>query len=295
MDHTKIAEHTWMIDNPFHDQRGVLATYWLDTGETTLVIDPGAPIQIPQVLETINKPIDYTILTHIHLDHASGTWMINQKHPDQTTIVHPRGKPHLTDPTTLLEAAKRQFKEDMPDYGKIEKHPPDNIRTTRDNETLNLGALELKILWTPGHSSHSQCIHDARSGCLFVGDAAGHKIRDLVLPASPPPFNPEYALESIDKMIKTEPETICISHYGINRNPHEYLENYRERVRKWKNLSHLAAQRNKDITQLYKMIQREDPEIEKTINQHPETKHSIYSSLAGFLSYANWVNEVNPA
>jgi glyoxylase-like metal-dependent hydrolase (beta-lactamase superfamily II) len=121
---SEISPNVHLIDTVFQKKTGVLASFLIKSDKFSL-IDPGPPIQANQILNIIQdtvEKIDLILLTHIHLDHASGTWNILEKHPECRVIVHPRGAEHIVDPERLLEAALKQFKGEMPPYGEIKKH-----------------------------------------------------------------------------------------------------------------------------------------------------------------------------
>ena len=99
------------MDTVFQGKTGVLGSY-LIRGEKTALVDPGPPVQAVQIIDELRRrdeKIDYIALTHIHLDHAAGTWNMLQEYPEAEVVVHPRGARHLIDPTNLLEAALKQF------------------------------------------------------------------------------------------------------------------------------------------------------------------------------------------
>ncbi len=293
MELQRISSNTVMIDVPFHGKSGVLGTYIVE-GEKIAVIDPGPPVQAKILLEWLNKQkkrVDVVALTHIHLDHAAGTWNIIDRYPEAVVYVHPRGSKHLVDPSALLDAADKQFRGNMPDYGEVKGLPVGNIRESLDGEVLDLKGAQLKTIWTPGHSTHSQSYFEPSYRTLFTGDTAGQIIDDTILPASPPPFNPQQTIESIDKMIELKPETLCVSHFGYRRNAVKYLEMFKERIKKWENLSMKAAEEEAGLHKLFDMIQGDDSGVEKLIASNPDAKHSVYSSLTGFLGYAKWIKE----
>jgi len=281
-----------MIDTVFQGKTGILGTY-LITGDRTALIDPGPPVQATQVLEILKQlgvKINLIALTHIHLDHAAGTWDILQEHSKCKVIVHPRGSKHLVDPTNLLEAALSQFKGEMPPYGEVNPVPHEVITESEEGMILDLGDTKLLVIWTSGHSTHSQSFFEPENGLLFTGDAAGQIVFDQVIPASPPPFNPEQTIESIEHMINLKPTIICISHFGYRENAVSYLSDFRDRVELWKRLSFEAIENGGGLRDLFELVHSNDKIIKKLIELHPEAKSDIYSSLVGFISYAKWKN-----
>ena len=281
-----------MIDTVFQGMTGILGTY-LISGDRNVLIDPGPPVQATQVLEILKQlgvKIDLIALTHIHLDHAAGTWNILQEHPKCKVIVHPRGSKHLIDPTKLLEAALSQFKGEMPPYGEVKPVPSEAIIESEEDMILDLGDTKLQVIWTHGHSTHSQSFFEPENGLLFIGDAAGQIIYDHVIPASPPPFNPDQTIGSIERMINLKPSIICISHFGYRENAVSYLSDFKDRVEQWKSLSFETVENDGGLRNLFELVYSNDEGINKLVESHPEAKSEIYSSLVGFLSYAKWKN-----
>lgn len=293
MEFQRINNNTWIVNNTLHGKNNVLATYLIES-DKPVIIDPGAPAQTDKLIKELEKRgirTDIIALTHIHLDHASGSWMMVEKNPDITIYVHPRGTNHLIDPTNLLKAAEQQFKGNMPEYGTVLGVKKEYIKETREGQTIDLGNTSLEVMWTPGHSTHSQSFFEPKNKMLFAGDAAGHIINDVAIPASPPPFNPKQSIESIDKMIDLNPQTICISHYGFKQNAVKYLEEYRKKVEAWESLSLEAVKNKLDLRGYYNLIYNKDTDVQELVASNPETKGNVYSSLVGFLSYAKWVSE----
>ena len=285
---TTINPSTKILDTIFQDQMGVLATCMI-TGERTAIIDPGPPVQAEQIINEIpGKKIDIIALTHIHLDHAAGTWNILEEYPECTVIVHPRGERHLIDPADLIQAATTQFKGELPPYGEIKGVPSETIIKSKDGMIIDLGGTHLQVLWTPGHSTHSQSFYVRENRILFAGDAAGHMIKDHVIPASPPPYNPDQALESLQRMIDLEPRTICISHFGFSDEAVSYLNEFKETVELWRRLSFATLESGGGLRDYYNKVYSHDEGVQRMVQASPEAKNDVYGSLVGFFSYAQW-------
>ena len=160
---------------------------------------------------------------------------------------------------------------------------------------MDLGGVELRVVWTPGHSTHSQSYYEPDGRILFVGDAVGHTPGNLgvLIPASPPSYNPKQALESIDRLLGLSAEVLCIGHFGVFENAEERLRSFSDRVRLWETLSFKAADEGLDLKDLYRLVAVEDPEVTSLVGPHPELMNNVYQSLAGFLSYAKWERQQN--
>jgi hydroxyacylglutathione hydrolase len=125
------------------------------TGEA-LVIDPaGEEESIAKEAERNKLRIKYIVNTHSHVDHVMG----NKKMKDLTgaqIIIHEADAADLSgQPAHVMNM-----------FG-AEGSPPADV-TVRDNDTISIGDISLRVLHTPGHSAGSMCLHTA--GLVFTGD-----------------------------------------------------------------------------------------------------------------------------
>jgi glyoxylase-like metal-dependent hydrolase (beta-lactamase superfamily II) len=289
---SRVTDAVTMIDSPYHGRTGVLGTYLL-RGEESAVIDPGPAAQATGVMEALGRlhvsELKVVALTHIHLDHAAGSWMLLDAYPGAFVHCHPRGVQHLVDPSKIVAAAEEVFGDKVRLYGEIRGLPPEKIRASVDGESLSLGGVELRVIWTPGHSTHSQSYYEPDSRVLFVGDAVGHTPGNMGVwvPASPPPYNPVQAVESVNRLLQLRPETLCISHFGFHPDAEDRLRGFRDQVTLWARLASRAVDEGLDLRGLYGLVEAEDPSV-GLLAADPELRGSVYQSLVGFLSYAKW-------
>jgi glyoxylase-like metal-dependent hydrolase (beta-lactamase superfamily II) len=293
MSTSRVTDSVTMIDAPYHGRRGVLGTY-LVRGEESAVIDPGPASQTGGVLEALHalgvSTVNMVLLTHIHLDHAAGSWMILDQSPGAVVHCHPRGVQHMVDPSRIKADAEEIFKEGIKDYGEIKGIDPSRVRASVDGESLDLGGVELRVVWTPGHSTHSQSYYEPDGRVLFVGDAVGHTPGNhgVFVPASPPPYNPRQAVESIEKLLSLGAETLCISHFGVFGDAEERLRSFRDQVKLWERLAFKAVDEGLDLRGLYGLVEAEDCAASSLVASDPEQRRGVYQSLVGFISYAKW-------
>ena len=292
MSTSRVTDSVTMIDSLYHGRRGVLGTY-LVRGEESAVIDPGPAAQAVGVMEALGRlqvrDLKVVALTHIHLDHAAGSWMLLDAYPDAFVHSHPRGVQHLVDPSKIVAAAEEVFGDKVSLYGEIRGLPRERIKASVDGESLSLGGVELRVIWTPGHSTHSQSYYEPDRRVLFVGDAVGHTPGNMGVwvPASPPPYNPAQAVESVNRLLALRPETLCISHFGFHPDAEDRLRGFRDQVTLWMRLAFRAVDEGLDLRGLYGLVEAEDPSV-GLLAADPELKSSVYQSLVGFLSYAKW-------
>ncbi len=126
-----------------------------DTGEA-LVIDPAD--NIDGILTTAaknNLQIKYIVNTHGHVDHISGNKEMKAK-TGAPIIIH-EGDAFMLGhtPPMLLQM-----------FG-AEDSPPADM-TVKDDDTISIGNISLKVIHTPGHSPGGMCLYI--KGFVFTGD-----------------------------------------------------------------------------------------------------------------------------
>lgn len=149
-----------------------------------VLIDCGPGSGLPQLLEGLgDRPPRALLLTHVHLDHAGAAGALVERWPRLPVYIHPRGAPHLADPSRLVASARRVFGERLEELlGEVLPVPEANLRTIADGEQI--GAL--RCAWTPGHASHHVAFLETDSGVAFCGDLAGVRLEgDVVVPHAP--------------------------------------------------------------------------------------------------------------
>lgn len=193
-------------------------------------VDCGTSHSVPRLLAALEalglspEAVDWLLLTHVHLDHAGGAGELLRRLPRARAVVHPRGAPHLSDPTKLVAASIAVYGEARYAqlYGEI--HPIDAARVvaTADDECLSLAGRELRVLHTPGHALHHQVYFDTHSQGVFTGDTFGVSYREFDVEGrafsmpttSPTQFDPEQLKASVRKIIEYAPRQAFLTHYG---------------------------------------------------------------------------------
>ena len=288
----RITDKISVIDSPLSGMRKVLGTYLIE-GEKTAVIDPGPTNQTLGVLDALRshgiKEMEAVLLSHIHLDHGGGSWKISEAYPSSFVYCHPRGAAHMVDPSKLKAGAERLFGERVLEYGTITGVPSDRVMESSDGEIIDLEGIILQVLWTPGHSSHSQSYWEPDSRTVFVGDAVGHVMGEggPMVPVSPPPHNPVKAVESIDRILGLRPETLCIAHFGPHGNAEEHLKRIRDRSILWGRLSTQAAREGMDLEGFTSLVLEEDDLMDQIEESH-SPERSLKVGLLGFHMYGKW-------
>jgi glyoxylase-like metal-dependent hydrolase (beta-lactamase superfamily II) len=123
-----------------------------------------------------------------------------------TIYVHPRGAPHLLDPTKLVSSARRIFGDDMERlWGEFASVPADRLRILEDGDCVRAGEIEVRAIETPGHASHHHVYQWEDN--VFGGDVAGVRLGSgpPIPPFVPPELNIELWRESIARIRALDP------------------------------------------------------------------------------------------
>jgi len=292
-----VSGAVYMIDAEYHGVRGVLGTYVVK-GEKVMVIDPGPTASIPGVLEGLRRlgvdedSLVYVAPTHIHLDHAGGSWRLLELFPTAKLYVHPRGAPHMVDPTRLEAASRRLFGDRVDGYGEVRGVPPDRVVESRDGEVLDLGGVAVQVIWTPGHASHHQSYFVPESRVAVLGDAGGFYSAEsgVIMPTTPPPFNPVKAVGSLERFIALGPEVVCYGHFGFAGDGVEKLEAHKRQILLWRRIVDEGLREGLGLEELYERIKAEDPMARRAGGFSGERRErSSLVNLLGFVEYFRWL------
>jgi len=228
---------TGMFDTPWYG-----AVYVLD-GPEPAVVDAGIGTDRERVLAGCRAagvdPTDLqaVLLTHVHLDHASGAGFLADVAPEATVYVHEAGAPHVVDPSRLVAGTKAAVGDAWRWYTEPDPVPEDRVVALADGDPVPLGGRTLTAHRAPGHAPHQVVYRDERSGAVFVGDAAGIWVppRGEVRETSPPPqFDLEQCLADLDTVHDLDPAVLCYPHFGPGPDDVSgVLEAYAETLEEW--------------------------------------------------------------
>lgn len=123
------------------------------------IIDPGGEAgRILQVVEETSLSIQFIIATHGHFDHSAGVAHLKR-------VLNADFLMHRDD----LVFARKSKQAALNWNIEIEQVPdPDNF--LEEGDVLKLGELELKIIYTPGHSPGGISIYIESENVVFSGD-----------------------------------------------------------------------------------------------------------------------------
>lgn len=265
-------------------------------GNKIALIDVGPSSSIPSLLQGLKDlkltpgDISYVFITHIHIDHAGGTGTLAKHIPQAKIIVHERGKPHLADPQRLWQSSKQTLGELAEQYGEMEPVPDHMMLTAGDGATVDLGKnIVIEELLTPGHAPHHLSFLERNEKRLFIGEAGGTWARGTIRPSTPPPFNLEQALASLDKLISLKPSTLCYGHFGYAGEALPKLHSHRQQLILWGKIIATGLLKQASTDEICSEVSEKDEAL-RAIKDLAEDKRQrelnfILNSVRGFLDY----------
>ncbi len=196
------------------------------TGSPGIIIDPGAVMFLPALIDSIKKdgidPKSLNIITntHLHGDHCGANEAFKQISGAKIAI-HPLQKKFYN--MVVIEGAgffglpPTEFKEDA----------------CLDNDRLSTGDMEFELIHTPGHSPDCVCFYCRQAGVLICGDVLfDHNTGRVDLPGG----NADELKESIDRLSQLEVEYLLPGHMDIVTGTEKVKQNFdfiKENVLRW--------------------------------------------------------------
>lgn len=193
-------------------------------------VDTGANNAVPLLLDALARKdldpgdVDYVFLTHVHLDHAGGAGRLMRALPNATCVLHPRGAPHMADPSKLWAGTEAVYgrRRAREIYGVLLPIAEARIRVAGDGEWFDLAGRGLQALYTEGHARHHYVLHDPASRGVFTGDSFGISYRELdtaagpfIFPsATPIDFDPDAAHAAYERILGCNPDCVYLTHYS---------------------------------------------------------------------------------
>ena len=183
-----------MIFNQLFDSKSSTYTYIISSGKgrEALIIDPVIEHtdEYVKVLESLDLKLVKVIDTHIHADHISGLNELN-KRTNCTRIMGEKSKSEVVD-----------------------------IKL-KDNENLNIENIELKAIYTPGHTDCSYCY--LMNDRVFTGDTL------LINGTGRTDFQSGSPLDAYDslfnKLLKLPEKTLVYPAHDYNGKKNSTIEN----------------------------------------------------------------------
>ena len=220
---------------------GIIAATALETDDGLVLFDTGPESTFKNIAAALSdfeftpEDVKHVFISHIHFDHAGAAWRFAEL--NATIYVHPRGAPHLIDPTRLVESATRIFGDDMPRlWGRIAPVPENRVVILQDNDVVRVAPFDIRAIATPGHASHHHVYHWGDH--VFGGDVAGVRLGNgpPIPPFVPPELQIEEWLESIGKIRALNARRLYLPHFGlVPYSVEAHLAALEQRVRRWSN------------------------------------------------------------
>ncbi len=206
------------------------ASYLLVEQGHAAFIDTGTNASVRHLLSVLREKniapeqVDYVIVTHVHLDHAGGAGLLMQQCPNAQLVVHPRGAPHMIDPSRLMAGVEAVYGKTQTEalYGQVQPIDGERVIQAGEHFELDFQGRLLLFLDTPGHALHHFCVWDAFSRSLFTGDTFGLSYRHFdsaqgafIFPTTTPvQFDPGALHASIKRLLELKPQHMFLTHYG---------------------------------------------------------------------------------
>lgn len=175
--------------------------YWDESTCDAVVIDPGADAaRIVAAIEKADLKLRAILLTHGHGDHIAAVKEIKERF-DLPLYIGRGEEDLLKNPSANVSA--------LVGYP-IVAPQPDHL--VEDEELVQLGSINLRVLSTPGHTPAGVCYLDESAGRLFCGDCL---FWGSIGRTDFPGGSLERLLESIRTKILTLPDgVICYPGHG---------------------------------------------------------------------------------
>ena len=156
------------------------------------IVDPGdEAARIALAVEQTNLEISQILITHTHIDHVGAVASLVDEYSCQV-LMHAEAEPMLGQlPTQAMMMGLR--------FGEV----PTVDRHIEDEEVIEVGGLQLRSLYTPGHAPGHIAFYVESEGLLLSGDAlfAG-SVGRVDLPGG----SMEVLMRSIEERLLTLPD-----------------------------------------------------------------------------------------
>ena len=226
---TKFADGITAVDTEYVRPQ-MDAAHVVVAGPRAAIVDTGPNTAVPLILAALadlgvaRDAVEYLFLTHVHLDHAGGAGALMRELPRATAVVHPRGAPHMIDPSKLIAGTRAVYGDELYArlYGDILPIARERIVIAQDGQRFDLGSRTFECVHTPGHALHHQAIVDHGAVSIFTGDTFGISYREFdtakgpwIMPTTTPTqFDPGQLKASIVRLMQFRPRRLYLTHYS---------------------------------------------------------------------------------
>ncbi|MFQ6127243.1 MAG: MBL fold metallo-hydrolase [Candidatus Heimdallarchaeota archaeon] len=212
----KINENTYLIDVNMLGMAKITSMFAVKDGKTAL-IDGGTSSEAQEIIKSLKDfgllPVDYIVISHSHWDHHQAVPVLLEEMSGKEVelLAHPKAIPLLEDPSKV----GYDFGTGPPPL------PIKGVKPIKEGDVVDLEGVELEVIDTPGHTSDCISLLDSKNKNIFVSDAVVDKTDDTtcVPPITPPSFDPDTYVSTLEKLKKYDFESICLGHYGMYYGP----------------------------------------------------------------------------
>jgi len=228
-----------VLDTEQLGRPGIIAATAVETSDGILLFDTGPESTFANIAQQLQEAgftandVRHVFLSHIHFDHAGAAWRFARL--GAQIYVHPRGAPHLIDPSRLIDSATRIYGDEMEKlWGQFAPIAEESVTVVHDMDVVRIGAFEVRAIATPGHASHHH-IYQWEDN-VFGGDVAGVRLGGgpPVPPFVPPELHIESWQESIEKIRALEAKKLYLPHFGpVEGSISAHLDALSDRIDRW--------------------------------------------------------------
>lgn len=148
------------VFSPFLENTYLL---WDDENKKAAVVDPGClsedeEKELAEFIEKEDLKLEYLLNTHCHIDHVFGNAFVKNKY--DVPFLAPEKDVFLLDMLPTLSK----------EYGIQMKYSPNPGEYITEDLQLKIGSINLKFLFTPGHTPGEYCIYLENEKKCFTGD-----------------------------------------------------------------------------------------------------------------------------